>query len=67
MERKKHASELLKWKEDLDAEEEKVLKLEHSALQAWGGRLPAAHKKKSRDISKEDQKGKCNENTLADF
>ena len=38
MERKKQASELLRWKRDLDAEEEKVLQLEHTALKAWEGR-----------------------------
>ena len=38
MERRKQASELLQWKRDLDAEEEKVLELERSALEAWQGR-----------------------------
>ncbi|XP_076454897.1 centrosome-associated protein 350-like isoform X2 [Babylonia areolata] len=39
MERRKQASELLRWKQDLDAEEQKVLQLERSALQAWEGRV----------------------------
>ena len=39
LERKKQASELLRWKQDLDAEEEKVLQLERTALQAWEGRV----------------------------
>ena len=71
MERKKQASELLRWKRDLDAEEEKVLQLERTALQAWEGRVSdkpsatrgagAADKKKERDAKREEteKKGDC--------
>lgn len=68
MERKKQASELLRWKRDLDAEEEKVLQLERTALQAWEGRVSdkpsatrgagAADKKKERDAKREETEKK---------
>jgi hypothetical protein len=38
LERKKQASDLLRWRQDLDAEEEKVLQLERHALKAWESR-----------------------------
>nr|KAG5710507.1 hypothetical protein BaRGS_013153 [Batillaria attramentaria] len=58
LERKKHASELLKWKQDLDAEEEKVLQLERHALQAWEGRegKKGASTDKKRDTRDETEK-----------
>lgn len=60
MERKKQASELLKWKQDLDAEEEKVMQLERSALQAWGTRTQPADKKHSKDVGKDSNKNHDN-------
>lgn len=68
MERKKQASELLRWKRDLDAEEEKVLQLERTALQAWEGRVSdkpsatrgagVADKKNLRDAKREETEKK---------
>ncbi|KAL8608223.1 hypothetical protein ACOMHN_016678 [Nucella lapillus] len=65
MERKKQASELLRWKQDLDAEEEKVLQLEHTALQAWEGRVSGPpsptksfDKRKDRSNAKREEKEK---------
>ena len=53
--RRRNVEDLLKWKKRLDEEEEKIYKMEQTALKIWDS---DNKKKESKDIDAENQKEK---------